>query len=203
MKSYSRSRTRRFLNLESLEGRDVPAVVSVIAVPTTLPASGLLTLTGDDHDSNFTIKVDTNSYTLTPADGSTQIGLAAPGLAVTFPGAVKSLKASLLGGNDTVKIDNASPFVLTGAANFDLGSGTNILNLVTSEAITLGSLSVKGADGDDIVSIAGGVGKGSEVKGAASIDGGNGLTNLNNVAEIKFSGPAGLKLSAASPSGSL
>lgn len=161
------SHHRARLTVRPLEGRDVPnGTVTAVLSPT-----GVLTLTGDDDDNVVTLKVTAGDVTLTP-DGNTQVNTAAVGNAVTLTGAVKSIKAKLLGGADTLAIDGAANFAVSGPVSISLGDGNNALNLVTTGNITLPGLTYAGGDGTDDVTIDGGTG--STVGGTAKISVANG-----------------------------
>jgi hypothetical protein len=146
-----------------------------------LSPTGLLTITGDAHANGVTLKVTAGDVTLTP-DADTTISSGAPGVPLTLPGVVKSIKADLKGSDDTLLIDNTVDFVVTGPVAITLGDGNNTLNLTTAGKITLGALTVKGADGTDTVTIQGGAGTGSTI-GPASFNYANGgsTTTLGDV----------------------
>lgn len=171
-----RSHRRARLSVRPLEGRDVPnGTVTAVLSPT-----GVLTLTGDDDDNVVTLKVTAGDVTLTP-DGNTQVNTAAVGNAVTLTGAVKSIKAGLLGGADTLSVDGAADFAVSGPVSVSLGDGNNAFNLVTTGKITLPGLTYAGGDGTDDVTIAGGAG--STIGGTAkiSVANGGGTTALTGV----------------------
>ncbi len=167
-------RTR--LALTPLEARDVPAGL----VTATLSGAGLLSLVGDAQANDITILVTggANPTVTLTAGGSTAINAAMPGVTVVLPGAIKSLSAKMGDGNDSLAIDGAAAFALTGAATIDLGGGTNTLTLSTTDKIDLGKLTVTGGDGNDTVTVRGGVGKGSQILGAAQFNLGVGAANV-------------------------
>src|SRR5262245_33887956 len=172
----ARSR-RSVLSLQPLEGRLVPAGNLLASVS----ATGLLTLTGDADANDVTLTVTPTNVTLTGNGGTTVNGVAAP----VILGTTKSIKADLKGGNDTLSIDGTASFSLTGSASITLGDGDNILNLVTTGKIDIGSLTVKAGDGSDIVTVQGGTGLGSQVKGAASFNFANGGSTAN-FTDVRF-----------------
>jgi hypothetical protein len=149
-------RTR--LGLQTLEGREVPAGV----VTATLSPTGVLSIVGDHDDNGFTLTVNSTTISLVP-DGTTTLNIPSP-----LIGTVKSIKADLKGGDDTAVLDPTAIFEVPGAVNFLLGDGNNTLDLTTNQAILLGSLTVKGGDGSDMVTVQGGIAEGSRVNGAAS-----------------------------------
>jgi hypothetical protein len=182
---------RSILSLQPLEGRVVPAG----SITASVSALGVLTVTGDDSANGVTLKVTPAGVTLT-SDGTTSInGLTNP---VTLP-AIKSIKADLKGGDDTLSIDSTSGFAVTGLVGITLGDGDNTLNLTTTGKIELGALIVKGGDGADTVTVQGGVSAGSVVKGAASFGYANGGSNTT-LADVQFA--LGAKVTAGDAGGS-
>jgi hypothetical protein len=167
--SYRFPPRRARLAVHPLEGRVVPASIAATFTPTT----GLLTLTGTDDAEDVTIHLTGAGATFTSNNGTT---LAAP-----VVGQVKSIKADFKGGNDTVAVDNVLAFNVTGPVAIKLGDGNNVLDLVTSGAITLGGLTVTGGDGTDTVNVSGGAG--SKIGGTATFTYANGgsETNLTGV----------------------
>ena len=161
--------SRRQLALQTLEGRDVPAGT----VTATLSATGVLTIVGDDNDNGFTLRVNAGNVVL-DADASTFINAGAAGDPITLTGTVTSIKADLKGGGDTVALDPTAILNVPGAVSFTLGDGDNRLDLSSTLNITMGSLTVKGGDGEDVVIVQGGVGEGSKINGAASFTYANG-----------------------------
>ena len=137
---------------------------------------GVLALTGDDLPNVLTVKVEAAQVTLTP-DATTDVGNGA-GNPRVLPGAAKSIKAVLKGGNDSITLDGAANCLLTGSASFDLGYGDNVLNLSTTGKISLGGLTVKAADGNDTITVRGGTGQGSTIASGASFLLGNGGGNV-------------------------
>jgi large repetitive protein len=189
---------RRRLAVEALEGRAVPAG----NVTAALSSTGLLSITGDDADNVFTLEVTEGNVTLTP-DASTQINGQAAGTPVTLTGAARNLKANLKEGNDSVAIHNTADFVLTGSAAFDLGEGTNALDLSTTGRIGLGALAVKAGDGDDTVTVRGGLGDGSTIAAGATFDLGAGAVNLvlgddaGGFGELSVQGRGGVRVAGS------
>jgi hypothetical protein len=183
--SYANAfRTR--LALESLEGRSVPAGNIAAAISPT----GVLSLVGDDQANTVTILVTGLNVVVTP-DASTNVNSAGAGNAVTLTGIAKSLATDLKGGDDSLSIDGASDFVLTGSAAIQLGGGSNTLNLVTTGQLQLGSLAVTADDGIENVTVSAGAGLG-KVSGNASFNYvGVGNTNLS---EMSFLGTGGVKI---------
>lgn len=185
---------RSKLNLESLEGREVPA-----SVVTVTNAGGLLSLIGNDEGSGVRLKVEAAQVTVTP-DATTDVG-GGNGVAQVFAGTATSLVADMKGGDDAIDIDPASAFILTGAATFKMGDGNSFIFMNTTAKIDLGSLSVTTGDGFDSLSIAGGVGLGSKVSGNATFDFKNGPADVN-FADIDFPGAGGVKVKVATKGGS-
>jgi hypothetical protein len=185
-----RNTRRSNLNVESLEGREVPAGLLTASVS----SAGVLSITGDEMDNVVTIKVNGNDVVLTP-NATTSINGQTMGMAQTITGAATSLKADLKGGDDVLKIDTMSNFVLPKGANINLGNGDNTLTLATTEKVDLGSLAVKGGDGKDTVAVFGGAGKGSIIHGNAMFDFGAGSSDTT-LAETTYSGTAGISMKA-------
>jgi hypothetical protein len=180
-RSPARPGRSRRLALEPLDGRIVPNGTVVASLST----SGLLTLTGDDDDNVIQdLQVSAGSVTITP-DVNTQINTAGTGTPVTLTGTVKSIKANLGGGADSLSIDGASDFSIPGPVALTLGDGDNTLNLVTTGKITLAGLTVTGGDGTDTVAVQGAAG--STIGGTAKFTYGPGgsSTTFDTVA---FSG---------------
>ena len=181
------------LHLERLELRDNPASV----VTAALSGSGVLSLTGTTDVDNITIRL-TAGVALITGNGTTQIKVGAvTGTTGTLGSAtspVKSITADMKEGADVVAIDPTANFALPGAATFDLGSGDNALNLVTTGILTIGgNLAVKAADGFDTVVIQGAAG--SAVSGAVSLTLGNGGSN-STIDTVAVHGAAGVTLTA-------
>ena len=170
-----RSHTRSHLALQPLEAREVPAG----KITAVLSPAGLLMLTGDDAANVVTLQVTGGGMTLTP-DATTAINDKAAGTAVPF-GAVTSIKADLKGGADTLSIDAAAAFGVSGMVSINLGDGDNTLKLATTGMVNLGGLTVTGGDGSDTVTVKGGVG--STVGGTAKLTYANGgsSTTLDGV----------------------
>jgi hypothetical protein len=169
------------LSLQPLEGRLAPAGL----ITATLSSTGVLTITGDDDDNAVALKVSGGNVVLTPSNG-TAVNAGSPDTAVPINGAtVTSIKVDLKGGADTLTLDLTdpnAPFIISGAVSIGLGDGNNTLDLTTGGLITLGSLTVKGGDGTDTVTLSGAAG--SRVAGAATftyLDGGS-TTTLTNMA---------------------
>ena len=118
------SRRHARLATERLERRHLLAASALTATV----AGDVLTLVGDDLDSTLTIRVETSAVVLTPAS-DTRINGGDPGVAVTLQGVVRSLKADLKGGNDSLTCDASAPLSLPGGATVQLGSGNNQLYL--------------------------------------------------------------------------
>jgi hypothetical protein len=146
-------------------------------------AGGTLTLTGDDANNIIQLSQAVNGDITVTGTGTTIAG------GPTFSG-VKSIKTAMKGGNDVVTIDPLAPFLLSGAATFDLGDGANILSLITTGPLSLGSLTVKAGDGADTVAVAGGT-----VKGNASLNLGAGGTDVT-LDGLQVQGAGGLKVNA-------
>jgi hypothetical protein len=182
-------RGRPVLSLQSLEGREVPAGV----ITASVSPAGVLTIVGDDLANTVQIKVTGTDVLLTP-DATTAIFGNPVNTPVTIADVATSLKADLKGGNDSFSIDPTSKFTLTGPASIKLGDGNNNLDLVTNQELELGGLTVYAGDGADTVDVAAGAGLG-KVTGLAKVDLGIGASILV-ISETKFTGPAGLKISA-------
>ena len=164
--------SRPRLALQPLEGRIVPNG-TIVAV---LSPAGVLSLTGDDDANGLTVKVTAGVVTLTP-DGSTTIDKTG----VPAGGIVKSIKADLKGGADSLAINAAADFILTGPVAIALGDGNNKLALDTTGKLNLGGLTVTGGDGADTVVVRGAAG--STVGGTAKFTYKNGgsSTSLEGV----------------------
>jgi large repetitive protein len=194
----SRPARRSRLGVEALEDRVVPAG----NVTAALSSTGLLSITGDDADNVFTLQVTGADVTLTP-DASTQINGKAAGTPVTLTGAARTLKASLKEGDDSIAIVNTADFVLTRGAAFDLGEGNNTLDLSTTGRIGLGSLAVKAGDGNDTVTVRGGLGDGSTIATGATFDLGAGAVNLvlgddaGGFGELSIPGRGGVRVTGS------
>lgn len=193
MKS-SRTARRPSLNVQSLEGREVPAGMLTASL-----TAGVLSVTGTDQAEVVTVKVTGTDVVLTP-NASTVINGQMAGTAVTLPGAATSMKVDLKGGDDTFKIDAMSDFVLAKGANINLGHGDNTLSLATTQKVDLGSLAVKGGDGKETVSVFGSAGKGSIVRGAATFEYGAGESDTT-LAETTYAGPAGVSVKGSKSGG--
>jgi hypothetical protein len=152
---------RAVLDLQTLEGREVPAG-NVVA---SLSATGQLTLVGDNAGNAITIRVTGTSVTVTGSPGTTVNGHSS----VTRAGVVRAVQANMNAGDDVVRIDAFANFLVPGSVAVNLGAGNNTLNLQTSGRLALGSLDVVGAAGNDAVAVAGGVRTGSVVTGTTSI----------------------------------
>jgi hypothetical protein len=176
-----RFRSRARLSVQLLEGRDVPNGT----ITASLSPTGVLTLTGDDDDNTVSLQLNSGTSVVLTPDGATQINTAAVGNAVTLNGTVKSIKANLLGGADTVSIDGAADFIVPGSVSLNLGDGNNTLNLTTTGKITLTGLTVTGGDGLDTINVSGGTG--STIGGTAKFTLGNGGT-VTNLTGVGFSG---------------
>jgi hypothetical protein len=170
-----RFRSRARLSVQPLEGRDVPNGT----ITASLSPTGVLTLTGDDNDNDVVLTETGANLNLTSTGGTQFTGPTSFALA-----SVKSIKANLLGGVDSLSIDPAADFTVPGPVSISLGDGGNVatpdaLNLVTTGKITLGGLSVTGGDGYDAVSISGGAG--STIGGTTKLSYANGgsSTTLN------------------------
>lgn len=151
-------------------------------------AGGVLTLTGDDARNIIQLSQVGTDITVTGTGTTIVGGTPVPG-GSTFSG-VTSIKTAMKGGDDVVTIDLLSSFSLSGAANFDLGDGSNILSLITTASLSLGSLTAKAGDGDDTVAVAGGT-----VTGNASLNLGVGRT-LVAFSALQVNGGGGLKVNA-------
>jgi hypothetical protein len=162
-----------------LEGRAVPAGF-VTAPP--LSATGVLTINGDD-DANIVTILLTGAGALITPDAGTSVNGGAVGAPALVSGTVKSIVANFKGGADDVSIDGTAAFTVPGAVSITLGDGDNVLNMSTTGKIDVGSLIVKGTDGSDTVTVQGGPGAGSQVKGATSFNYANGgsVTTLRDM----------------------
>jgi len=150
-----RARRRSRLTVESLEPRDVPTGVVAVSF-----VNGALTLTGDDQNNQIVYTIGTDAsgapeVRLTPDPGTTiddpnDPNPPVPGTTVTLAGTPNSLKVIFKGGDDSFSLDG-SRLVLAGGADFDLGDGDNHLDLMSTQAIQLGGLTVTAGDGLDTV----------------------------------------------------
>src|SRR5262249_23458872 len=138
-----------------------------------LSTMGMLTIVGDNLSNDITIKVTPGLVTITGNGGTLVNGR----LAVTSPGVVNAIQASMNGGDDTISIDPTSDFMIPGVVAIALGSGNNNLNFNTSGKISLGALGVAGGSGDDTVSID--PAADFMIPGAVAITLGNGNNSLN------------------------
>jgi hypothetical protein len=121
---------------------------------TTKILKGRLTLTGDDNENDIQIKLQANGDALITGVGGTTINGQAN---VNIVGPVTDLTALLNGGDDSVTIDSAADFKLTGNVSFDLGNGNNSLNFFTTGLISIGgSLKVRGGIGSNSAIVDGG-----------------------------------------------
>ena len=174
------SPARRVLTVQPLEGRIAPAAQLLASLSPT----GVLTISGDDEDSNFTLRVNAGNVVLTP-DAATEGNNGDPGEAVTLTGVAKSIKAVLNGGADTFLIHGTAPFVLTGALAVARADGNNVLDFTTTGKIDLGSLVVTGGDGTDTVTVAAADATGSRIVKTTLFNFGPG-GSTTTLAEVAF-----------------
>jgi len=162
------------LSLEVLEDRSVPAVTASVV-------RGSLVVVGDPSaPSNLTLTAsDTNADgvadTFSVVDGSTAVG--------TFGGVTRDVVLRLSNNDDTVSLDLAG---VSAPRNVraDLGGGTNSLS-ITNGTVT-GSLSVRGGDGTDTVTLDG--------TSPVTVNG-NAFVNLGGAADdvLQLTGQASVK----------
>jgi hypothetical protein len=111
------TRRRRGLHLESLEGRDVPANLTVTF------AAGTLTVVGDATANDVTVAGDNASPTyFTLASGGTINNQPSP---FSTPAGVKNLVFKMLAGDDSVTFDNTVAISVQGNVSIDGGDGAN------------------------------------------------------------------------------
>lgn len=174
MRRSVRSPNRAVLSLQPLEGREVPAgnVFATIS-------AGVLSLTGDNLSNAVTIRVSGNSVTISGNSGTLVDGLPS----VSGIATVRAVAANMNGGDDVVRIDPSSNFVIPGQVSINLGEGNNTLTLQTAGQIALGSLSVAGGSGNDAISVMGGANRGSIITGSLVIGtgGGSDAVGLRNL----------------------
>jgi hypothetical protein len=159
---------------ECLEAR---ALLSNIAVTTD---NGVIRLSGDTGDHNFTAKVVTISSVQNlelAGSGGTEFTFgnttaATIDIPLSTIGTIKGLDITMQGGADTIDFDGTNLGTISGDVNVQLGDGSNSLNFhnatVTGRMIvnggsdadaitlgndTLGALSVCSGDGSDSVSL--------------------------------------------------
>ena len=175
-------RRRARLATERLERRHLLAASALTATV----AGDVLTLVGDDLDSTLTIRVETSAVVLTPAS-DTRINDGDPGVAVTLQGVVRSLKADLRGGNDSLTCDASAPLSLPGGATVQLGSGNNQLLFSTpGQKIMLGPVSLTAGIGSNRIGIASQAG--GTIVGALTIKLGDGANDLS-LTNVTVTGP--------------
>jgi hypothetical protein len=156
-------------------------MLAVSAVTATV-AGDVLTLVGDDLDSSISLRVDSSAVVVTPGS-DTRINGGDPGVAVTLQGVVRSLRADLKGGDDSLAADTAVPFSLPGGVTVQLGSGNNQMQFATpGQKIMLGPVSIAAGIGSNEIQIASQAG--GTVTGAMTIKLGDGANrvSLENVA---------------------
>jgi len=192
--SHSHRTVRRpgRLVMERLEDRENPNGT----VTASLSAGGVLSITGDALDNDIRLQMTATGAIITGLNG-TQIKVNGNvGASGTITGDIKHIHARLLAGNDTVAIDAALPFALSGNATFDLGAGNNRLDLATAAALNIGgNLAVRAAAGADTINVSGGLAAGSTVTGNASILLGTGGSSVN-IQNLTINGGAGLRVAA-------
>ncbi|MCS6896952.1 MAG: hypothetical protein NZM29_03180 [Nitrospira sp.] len=141
------------------------------------------------------IKVNSGSVELTP-DATTSINGGMPGAMVTLTGTPTSLKATLGNGDDSIVIDGGADFAMPGGVTIDGGHGSNFFFFWTLGKLTLGNLTLRSGDGDDLVQISGGAGKGSSVTGKASFDLGLGPSTIA-INEVDFASPGSISIKSS------
>ena len=121
-------RRRRMATLETLEGRTLLSNVTAHFTP----ATSALTITGDTHNDNFTIKENANG-TVTVAPGATRV---VPGVGVV-PGSTIDMGSTPFTTPNAVK---SITVTLPGTTNFDFvtlsGQGKTIPTTVTNVTVT-------------------------------------------------------------------
>jgi hypothetical protein len=110
------------LGLQSLEGREVPANLTV----TFNPATHTLTVVGDASSNDVTVQGDAADPThlLLQSTGS----INNLGGSYSSPTGVRNLVIKMLGGNDSVVVSNVVPVQMAGSLTIDGGDGANFVN---------------------------------------------------------------------------
>lgn len=184
---------RTHLDLQTLEARDNPAgTVKAVLSGTTL------TITGDDDNNAIQLTVTPGGIEVAGLNGTAITGGTQPFANVT------AIKAAMGDGDDGIFLDPASDLSLAGVSTFDLGGGDNQLQL-SGNKLSLGGLTVLAGDGQDLVTIDGGFGLGSAIKGNLTLALGIGknsqegldLETKVSVANLDVLGAGGLKLTGA------
>ena len=122
------------LAVERLEDRENPNGT----VTASLTAGGVLFLRGDALDNDIRLQMTGSGAVVTGLNGTQISANGSVGGSATLDGQVKHINASLLAGNDSISIDAASAFAISGNAAFNLGAGNNSLDLTTSGALNIG-----------------------------------------------------------------
>jgi hypothetical protein len=165
----------RRLNLSPLEARDNPAGSVTAAF-----SGGVLTLTGDAFANQVQLSAVPDGsgadVVLTGLDDTAIDGL------TEFDG-VRSIRANLKGGADTLSADSGSAFVIAGSLVIDLGDGDNTVDLQPADQLALGGLTVRAADGADTVTLVGPEGGLNRTIGALDLSygPGNSTTELTGI----------------------
>jgi hypothetical protein len=134
--------------IECLETRIAPAGVVAVSF-----SNGVLELTGDEVDNELSLIALPGARFVLSAGGETQFQFGERGYLypfLNFSGALKSISANLLEGDDTLQIAGVTT---TGRMNIDMGEGKNSTLLIETQVG--GSLAVSGGAGDDTVRFAG------------------------------------------------
>ena len=148
-------------------------------VTATVSANGTLTLTGDAAANGVPITLNEIGVGTTVTGlGNTQIRFNNIVQAShVFAPPVRQIATNLKEGGDQVRIDGAADFLLERGAAFNLGSGNNTLELVTTGTLAVGgSLTVTATNGFDTVHVRGGLG--SAVTGNAGLNLGGGGSDV-------------------------
>jgi hypothetical protein len=153
---------------ECLEAR---ALLSNIAVTTD---NGVIRLSGDTGDHNFTAKVVTTNLELTGTAGTQFTFGGTTAATIDIPlstiGTIKGLDITMQGGADTIDFDGTNLGTISGDANVKLGDGSNSLNF--HNATVTGRMIVNGGSETDAITLA------NDTLGALSICSGDGNDSL-------------------------
>src|SRR5262245_32720810 len=174
-KLSQRRPVRRPLNLEPLEGREVPA-----NLVSTAFAAGTLTITGLDDLTTAGVQAGNNDQVVIVNGGAAGVvnltlggtSVFAPGSLAGFTG-VKTIKLDMRLGNDVVTVNNVN---ITGDLTFLGGNGDDTLEIggFTSNQ-SFGKVTVTNGDGNDSFTFHNGV---SKVSGALTVNNGVGNSQV-------------------------
>ena len=161
-----RPRPHARLRLQQLEGRDVPANMTVGF------AAGTLTVTGTDDPNQLTITADAADPTHFFLSSTSDTIEGAGGTFAT-PSGVKNLVLKMKAGNDSVTLAPAPAIKLAGSLTVDGGDGANSLtatNLTVAKSFSIkNGTNAAGTDSTNLVDL--------NVGGGLTIANGNGTTS--------------------------